>query len=266
MSSSSKTSLGLNMWVGSDKPKREDFCRDNEITDKTIAALQSTKADKTAEIPFNSDLNSYVTEGEFSSIGGASAHIQHLPSSFKAGTSFHLSVKPTNSYGKGVIQTITAPFPLETCHRAYAADGQNTWGSWVKSADIYSGTWTPIIYGATAVGMPTYVYQTGEWQIIGNRIFLTADIGISGTGNMGGALKIGGLPDIPEKSVIGVPCYIFGTASAFQTLVSANKDLSYLSLYKSNGTNMFSDIISADLSSVATGIIDFYIKIDFQIY
>ncbi|MEG0258183.1 MAG: hypothetical protein RR632_07760 [Christensenella sp.] len=48
MSSSSKTSLGLNMWVGSDKPKREDFCRDNEITDKTIAALQSTKADKTA--------------------------------------------------------------------------------------------------------------------------------------------------------------------------------------------------------------------------
>ncbi|MEG1178036.1 MAG: hypothetical protein RSE40_05295, partial [Hydrogenoanaerobacterium sp.] len=48
MSSSSKTSLGLNMWVGSDKPKREDFCRDNEITDKTVAALQSTKADKTA--------------------------------------------------------------------------------------------------------------------------------------------------------------------------------------------------------------------------
>ncbi|MEG2124342.1 MAG: hypothetical protein RRY14_00660, partial [Hydrogenoanaerobacterium sp.] len=48
MSSSSKTSLGLNMWVGSDKPKREDFCRDNEITDKTITALQNTKADKTA--------------------------------------------------------------------------------------------------------------------------------------------------------------------------------------------------------------------------
>ena len=29
MSSSNKTELGLNLWLGGDKPKREDFCNDN---------------------------------------------------------------------------------------------------------------------------------------------------------------------------------------------------------------------------------------------
>lgn len=38
MSSTNKTSnLQLNSWIGSDKPKREDFNSDNEIIDKAIA-------------------------------------------------------------------------------------------------------------------------------------------------------------------------------------------------------------------------------------
>ena len=36
MSSSNKTELGLNLWLGGDKPKREDFCNDNSIIDKQI--------------------------------------------------------------------------------------------------------------------------------------------------------------------------------------------------------------------------------------
>ena len=36
MSSSNKTELGLNLWLGGDKPKREDFCNDNLIIDKQI--------------------------------------------------------------------------------------------------------------------------------------------------------------------------------------------------------------------------------------
>ncbi len=36
MSSSNKTSLGLNLWSGSDKPQRIDFCNDNEIIDSQI--------------------------------------------------------------------------------------------------------------------------------------------------------------------------------------------------------------------------------------
>ena len=36
MSSSNKTELGLNLWLGGDKPKREDFCNDKLSVDKEI--------------------------------------------------------------------------------------------------------------------------------------------------------------------------------------------------------------------------------------
>lgn len=38
MGSTNKTSLGLNSWIGSDKPQREDFNSDNEIIDNAITA------------------------------------------------------------------------------------------------------------------------------------------------------------------------------------------------------------------------------------
>lgn len=41
MSSTNKTSLGLNMWEASDKPVRQDFINDNTIIDKQITKLNS---------------------------------------------------------------------------------------------------------------------------------------------------------------------------------------------------------------------------------
>lgn len=38
MSSTNKTSLGLNSWIGSDKPQRIDFNCDNEIIDNAITS------------------------------------------------------------------------------------------------------------------------------------------------------------------------------------------------------------------------------------
>jgi len=49
MSSTNKTSLGLNMWEASDKPVRQDFVNDNVIIDEKITKLNSDlalKADK----------------------------------------------------------------------------------------------------------------------------------------------------------------------------------------------------------------------------
>ena len=40
MSSTNKTSLGLNMWVASDKPVRQDFVNDNVIVDKEVTKLK----------------------------------------------------------------------------------------------------------------------------------------------------------------------------------------------------------------------------------
>ena len=41
MSSTNKTSLGLNMWEASDKPVRQDFVNDNTIIDEKISQLNS---------------------------------------------------------------------------------------------------------------------------------------------------------------------------------------------------------------------------------
>lgn len=41
MSSTNKTSLGLNMWEASDKPVRQDFVNDNVIVDEKISELNS---------------------------------------------------------------------------------------------------------------------------------------------------------------------------------------------------------------------------------
>lgn len=48
MSSTNKTSLGLNMWEASDKPVRQDFVNDNVIIDEKVSELNNNLADLTA--------------------------------------------------------------------------------------------------------------------------------------------------------------------------------------------------------------------------
>jgi len=43
MASTSKTSLGLNMWEASDKPVRQDFINDNHIINESITELFAGK-------------------------------------------------------------------------------------------------------------------------------------------------------------------------------------------------------------------------------
>lgn len=46
MSSTNKTSLGLNMWEASDKPVRQDFVNDNVIINEKITKLNSDLTNK----------------------------------------------------------------------------------------------------------------------------------------------------------------------------------------------------------------------------
>jgi hypothetical protein len=57
MSSTNKTSLGLNMWEASDKPVRQDFVNDNVIIDEKITKLNSDLQDQIATT--NSNLTNY---------------------------------------------------------------------------------------------------------------------------------------------------------------------------------------------------------------
>lgn len=58
MSSTNKTSLGLNMWEASDKPVRQDFINDNVIIDERISELNNNYNVVDEKI---SELNSNLT-------------------------------------------------------------------------------------------------------------------------------------------------------------------------------------------------------------
>ncbi|QRV19996.1 hypothetical protein [Lacrimispora saccharolytica] len=70
MSSTNKTSLGLNMWEASDKPVRQDFVNDNVIIDEKITKLNSDlvlKANASDLTNTNSNLTAHKTSTDHDS-------------------------------------------------------------------------------------------------------------------------------------------------------------------------------------------------------
>lgn len=71
MSSTNKTSLGLNMWEASDKPVRQDFVNDNVIVDKEVTKLKQDIINGDAAIDekiskLNSNLNNKANASDLS--------------------------------------------------------------------------------------------------------------------------------------------------------------------------------------------------------
>jgi len=64
MSSTNKTSLGLNMWEASDKPVRQDFVNDNVIINEKITKLNSDLSNTLMLRGYASgDANNYTQTG-----------------------------------------------------------------------------------------------------------------------------------------------------------------------------------------------------------
>lgn len=65
----------------------------------------------------------------------------------------------------------------------------------VNTLDDYEeGTWTPLLYGSSVVGSPTYLKQNGKYTKIGSTIVINGQIEITSKNDIDGALFIGGLP------------------------------------------------------------------------
>ena len=61
MSSTNKTSLGLNMWEASDKPVRQDFVNDNTIIDEKITNLNSNLGDISTMLQYPMVFRGFIT-------------------------------------------------------------------------------------------------------------------------------------------------------------------------------------------------------------
>lgn len=63
-----------------------------------------------------------------------------------------------------------------------------------ESVDPAEASWTPVIYGSTTAGSPTYTVQSGSYWRIGALVFANIDLRLSAKGGMAGNLRISGLP------------------------------------------------------------------------
>ncbi|WP_394523894.1 hypothetical protein [Lacrimispora sp. JR3] len=89
MSSTNKTSLGLNIWEASDKPVRQDFVNDNVIIDEKISELNNNYNDivneKISEL--NSNLKTIKsTRGLFDNYGALVLNSQEASPSSTEGS------------------------------------------------------------------------------------------------------------------------------------------------------------------------------------
>ena len=62
-----------------------------------------------------------------------------------------------------------------------------------SNSPLTSGTWTPTLFGGTVAGVTTYVTQSGVWEKVGNIVWASCILQISGTTGTGTAF-VGGLP------------------------------------------------------------------------
>lgn len=201
LASSGKTSLGLNRWVDTDKPKMEDFNQDNEILDREIATLKDNKANLAGadftgnvSVPFDG----FKVNGSDNSAGGRMT---------LAGTSSidgDLVVNVFNQYARfyesggsvrGAALDITSCAPVVN---------SRIWHS--TNLPVETGEWTPIIVGETIAGSYSYNTIGATYYRLGSMCFIYFALsgGVINTAGSG-RLNIKGLP-IPAIgfSTIGV--------------------------------------------------------------
>lgn len=165
MSSTNKTSLGLNIWEASDKPVRQDFVNDNVIIDEKISELNHNYNDIVNEkiSKLNSNLTNLVAtdvkydstgatitatnvqsaikqlDSKISNMGNYSGNLNDVPYISNTLLVYRVAGGSTNSptSNHGILETMyidTAPYAIQR-YTSLNASPQ----IWVRSK--ISGTW-----------------------------------------------------------------------------------------------------------------------------
>lgn len=138
MASSNKTDrLGLNLWDELDKPKREDFCKDNEIIEEALSGhLENMGIHVTKQLmeTINNDIES-ATEGVKDNAAAITAHGEN--------EDIHITSEQAAMIGAPLMGI-----------RTYTGTGANT-----RSITFSQPIRFAILFAA---GKPSAVYGTGE--------------------------------------------------------------------------------------------------------
>lgn len=109
----------------------------------------------------------------------------------------------------------------------------------VHGLKIEQGTWTPILYGSTAAGTPTYITQIGNYYKIGKHVYIVGRITISNKGGIAGSVQIGGLPFVPtiDKSAVDIG-YFSQVALDKVVVLGSIRAANFISLLQHDSTSI----------------------------
>jgi hypothetical protein len=124
------------------------------------------------------------------------------------------------------------------------------------------GLWTPILGGSSSTSGQTYTAQAGRYIKVGRQVTLTAQIGLSAKGTLGGNIVISPLPFRSEKHTSGIP-YWLGTAlysnlatswSSLAVLLTPDMVAAFLYGTPAGGATSQAFLTTADIGN-STGIV-----------
>lgn len=207
LASSGKTPLGLNRWVDTDKPKMEDFNRDNEILDREINALKDNKANLNGDI-FTGEISvsSFNIPTEtiwdnaiyWGSPSGDTTYekAQKAPAVFANVNSGSLYLRGTNPDGIWNQLTMTST-PEAAMNIASNASGTNrTYAMWNGfNLPVEYGNWNPVLQGRDTTGSVSNTSSTAIYYKIGRLVFCTFSLGgLTVSSPPAGIIELAGLP------------------------------------------------------------------------
>jgi hypothetical protein len=149
MSSTNKTSLGLNMWEASDKPVRNDFVNDNVIIDEEVTNLKKDIVNGNVAIDekinkLNSNLSNKASISDLANKGIYTGDLNDIPVAANVLTIYRAmnnSVNaPISSYG--LVETMYIDSSLFAIQRFTSLDNpprlftrrkqSGVWGNWAE--------------------------------------------------------------------------------------------------------------------------------------
>lgn len=100
------------------------------------------------------------------------------------------------------------------CWCTVSSTGTATWTEWKEQdSGMETGSWTPVLFGTTTAGNPTYVSRDGSYMKIGKMVVVYADVTVSSFGNAAGGVRVKGLPFPVAQYATGAVGRVIGTVS-----------------------------------------------------
>jgi hypothetical protein len=166
LASTYKTShLGLNNWIGTDKPKREDFTGDNALIDSAVAAVNTELDEHSAALEsaasHASDSAKHLTSAQRTAITNATTHAADSAKHLTSTQSSAISSATTHAANSNVHVTAAQKTAWSALGNSPQYSGQYT-GNNSDQVDINMG-FLPRFALVFAIGKPPFDIKF-EWE------------------------------------------------------------------------------------------------------